>query len=80
MVNEGAFASCGYTTGDWNTTNLGGQDFMAVGLNSSDGSELWRWQVRDLTRAWMLRAGTSALGIQRAFPGEMYLRDSLSVC
>lgn len=27
-------------------TNLGGSDFIAVGLNVTNGRELWRWQVR----------------------------------
>lgn len=35
----------GYTYGNWAGTNLGGADFAAVKL-TSDGEELWRWQVR----------------------------------
>lgn len=45
-VDEGTVVLCGRTDGDWNVTNIGQEDFMAVGLDPSDGKELWLWQVR----------------------------------
>lgn len=35
----------GYTSGEWATSNAGGNDFAVVQLNLTDGTELWRWQV-----------------------------------
>lgn len=37
----------GYTNGDFDGQNAGDEtaDFVAVKLNGTDGSEVWRWQV-----------------------------------
>lgn len=34
----------GQTGGDWEVTNAGGPDFVAIKFDA-DGEELWRWQV-----------------------------------
>lgn len=47
MADDGSVILGGATQGDWMGTNKGSGDFMAVALRSSDGSELWRWQVRN---------------------------------
>ena len=39
----------GFTDGKWNDSNPGGNDFICVKLNLFDGSEITRWQVRDLS-------------------------------
>lgn len=41
---DGSILLAGTTEGDWDGTNAGGRDFIMVAL-SSDGEELWRWQV-----------------------------------
>lgn len=35
----------GSSKGVWNGINYGGQDFAAVKIDS-DGTEIWRWQVK----------------------------------
>lgn len=35
----------GFSEGVWDGANAGGFDFVAVKLDVSDGTELWRWQV-----------------------------------
>ncbi|CAN0289997.1 unnamed protein product, partial [Ectocarpus fasciculatus] len=34
----------GYTSGNFSGVNAGSNDFVAVKLNLTDGSEVWRWQ------------------------------------
>lgn len=43
-LNGGGVVLTGYSEGDWNGTNSGGQDFVALELDP-DGTVLWRWQV-----------------------------------
>ncbi|CAM9508964.1 unnamed protein product, partial [Ectocarpus fasciculatus] len=40
---NGSFVLGGRTTGDFNATSAGGEDFVAVKLDDS-GTEVWRWQ------------------------------------
>lgn len=59
-VDNNTFAACGSTNGHWNSQNLGSLDFMAVGLDPSDGSERWRWQVKNtISCASLTRSRTS---------------------
>lgn len=46
-VRDSTIAIGGLTYGDWNMTNRGEADFIAFGLDPADGTERWRWQVRE---------------------------------
>ena len=56
MGDTGSVILVGSTNGDWEKPNRGGEDFAAVKLNTTDGSILWKWQVRHwyttLTEYW----------------------------
>lgn len=41
---DGGIVLAGNSFGDWNGTNAGEEDFIAVKIDT-DGKELWRWQV-----------------------------------
>eukprot|EP00904_Undaria_pinnatifida_P009181 jgi/Undpi1/5393/HiC_scaffold_2.g00674.m1 len=43
--DDGSVFLAGFTFGDWSNVKSGGSDFAVVKL-STDGNELWRWQVR----------------------------------
>lgn len=45
---DGSVVLAGYSEGDWAAPNAGFKDFVAVKL-ASDGTEVWRWQVRRAT-------------------------------
>ena len=45
MYADGSSVLAGHTYGDWNATNAGNNDLMAVKLDAN-GSVLWEWQVR----------------------------------
>lgn len=45
MGSDGSIFVVGYTEGDWDEPNEGEEDFAVTKL-STDGEELWRWQVR----------------------------------
>lgn len=44
MMDDGSTILAGSTGGDWNGTNLGGQDFAASKLDVN-GNLIWTWQV-----------------------------------
>lgn len=46
LADDGSAVLAGYTKGDWDGTNIGDEDFAAMGLDGSDGTLLWEWQVR----------------------------------
>lgn len=44
--SDGSVVLTGFSEGVWDDgANAGGFDFVAVKLDASDGTELWRWQV-----------------------------------
>ena len=43
--DDGSVFLAGFTFGDWGDVKSGRSDFAVVKL-STDGNELWRWQVR----------------------------------
>lgn len=45
MEEDGSIILAGYTRGDWYGTHLGNYDFAAVKLDTN-GTLLWKWQVR----------------------------------
>lgn len=49
-TGDGHVVLAGFTNGDFSGQNAGDEtaDFVAVKLNGTDGSEVWRWQVRSL--------------------------------
>lgn len=47
LADEGeSVVMAGYTSGNFSGVNAGSDDFVAIKLNLTDGSEVWRWQVR----------------------------------
>lgn len=45
VLADGSIVLCGESDEVWWGAHHGEADFVAVALNSSDGTELWRWQV-----------------------------------
>lgn len=41
---DGSFILAGYTSGNWDGTNSGDEDFAALKLDA-DGTVRWKWQV-----------------------------------
>ncbi|CBN76450.1 PEGA domain family protein [Ectocarpus siliculosus] len=51
LADEGeSVVMAGYTSGNFSGVNAGSNDFVAIKLNFTDGSEVWRWQ--DGTDEW----------------------------
>lgn len=61
LADEGeSVVVTGSTTGNFSGVNAGSTDFVAIKLNLTDGSEVWRWQVRgslQVPDGWLLGYG-----------------------